>query len=252
MENERQRPQTRVQRDGYELVVLHKQPAEIANEAQACARLKHLPEYELIEVCAEARSVGTPFGTVFRLTTVDRLLQALDALRKIHLCGVIHSDLKEEHLLERQGQLFFIDFAFAVFEPGATNVGYSYFFASAPMLKLHEVHPLDDYEALFMSALSEIDYATPEQWTWFPPYPDQRAPRSEWVRWKRELVEYVLTRLRTDAAAAAEATEPELSLDASLAAAAYRGLMMVWEMPRLDKFPTDMDHWAVMTTVAHK
>jgi hypothetical protein len=263
------REQHRVQRPGYELVLIEKRPDEIKCEARAFAKLCRLPEYARIEVtdC----SVASPVGRVFELASVPALVRAMHSLRSVHGCGVVHADLKEDHVLQLpDGTLFFIDFAYAVFRPGAASIGLSYFYASLTTLLERVVHPLDDYEALLMAALSFLDFQfedahlntlpkTKKRYVplLFPDHPHGDVPRERWVEWKRQLVAFVLTRLRASAGAGADDEPLDKSLDSTpldkapeevtrLVQACYRTLMMVWEMPRKHKWLTDLDHEAIV------
>jgi hypothetical protein len=245
------RPHTLLQRadaggHSYDLVQIHKHPREIETEAQAFAKLMHLPEYARVEL--GHGFVATPRAKPLALDSVAALVEALQALRKVHLSGVIHADLKEDHVLVQvdTGLVFFIDFAYAVFDPGAKSAGLSCFYASHANLTQRVVCPMDDYEALVMAALSWLDSNKlfPPQYL-FPVHPDGGDGLSRWAKWKRAFEAFVLTRLRSEAQASQDENEDQNEGESSeadrLVLACYRALVLLWDFPN-KKWLSDQEH----------
>lgn len=110
------------------------------------------------------------------LNTVENIQSALTALNKLHGHGVVHGDLKPEHIRSYQDretgkvQACFVDFGLSG-EQGAKSKGCTWEFASFERLlsdKMSTLSMIDDYEALFLCALIQIDPA------WLP-----RPPQAE-------------------------------------------------------------------------
>lgn len=81
---------------------------------------------------------------------------------------MIHSDLKASHILVNDDGVFFIDFGYACGGGECEIKGFTAKWTSVDALLLETVHELDDYEAVFTSALVElkghiIQASTPSQ-----------------------------------------------------------------------------------------
>lgn len=248
------RAPTSLQRDGYELVRIDKRVQEIDVEAQALAKLRDLPEYARGEI-GDA-FVATPLGRPLALDSVGALVLAMQALRRVHLCGVVHADLKEDHVLVQvdTDQIFFVDFAYAVFEPSSKSPGLSCFYASLGNLTRRTVGPLDDYEALLMAALSWLDDANfksgGRRVCFFPPHPDGRDGMGLWVRWKHKFQNFVMLKLRAEASAAAKpGAQAGADEAARLLSACYRGLAFIWDFQSRESWLSDQEHEAILSVL---
>jgi hypothetical protein len=193
---------------------VQKKPAELIAEDRAYQKLRHLPEYKFASV--NENSVCTPVADLLPLND-DAVLPALNALRRVHLAGVIHGDLKNDHVRTGVQGVFFIDFECSQDTLLGQADAYTPCFASLDLLVKGTVHPLDDYEALFMSALVVMG-------TELPPRPPNNESIKAWLQWKVAIMQAVL-----DAAL----VQQHMVLC---------GLLNVWTTPRRNAWPTDEDH----------
>jgi hypothetical protein len=206
--------------------IVDKEAEEIAAEGKAYQKLKHLPEYSTVQVTAT--SVATPHGNMLDLTCVENVRKALVALRKLHCSHVIHGDVKKEHLRAKDNAVFFIDFEHHIDMPLQRSTGYTRKYASLDLLVCKNVHPLDDYEALFMTVLDKMGQ--------FPPDPSACArvdSLKAWLQWKVAVMETVFK----------VSQQPNLSTVQSFA---LFGLLRVWTTPRNESWLSDEFHRACL------
>lgn len=231
----------RIQKNGQPRVLVTKDRHECANE-------KHI--YEVLkEKCADVygdvevseNKVLTREGEPCQLTSIPKIRAVLRSMQtQLHDNGVLHGDLKPEHILESKFLQvpFFIDFgcSLIITEGKLQEVrGFTTKWASLDLLVRSTAHELDDYEAVLTVALVHLGEA--RKFT-LPPHPNRKSVKS-WSAWKLQMMEqvfaYYLQLLETaegttqeDATQQAGQTEsPEQAL-----AWVVHELLFVWTLPR--------------------
>jgi serine/threonine protein kinase len=152
---------------------VNKFSASIYNEATILEVLNGLHAPKIISI--EARQSHTELVMTYlkgnqcpwQITTKEALrlflIQTIESLNRIHANGIIHGDIKPEHIINGNNDIYFIDFECG-FHPNCsyTNIiGYSPLYRRPHRLKHLESSIDDDWFALFCSMLSTIRNVVP-------------------------------------------------------------------------------------------
>jgi hypothetical protein len=216
---------------------VRKSQKECSSERTAYDKLKDLPEYGAANVDEKARTVTTRFAAKFKMMKEEDLFAVFSALRELHRRKVIHGDLKESHIRwdNVAGKVFFIDLGCSVSAPLEGLKGFTAMFTSFDALVRRNVHPLDDYEAVLITALDMLKRLHPKDsiLSWMLPHDPQPAPpavasRKRWLRWKLELMNNVYT---------ARTTMPHVM--PPFLRVLVDKLLLVWAMPRTGALISD-------------
>lgn len=202
-------------------VIVKKSKPECENEQAIYALLSSAREYAGATVKLDDSSVSTKKGHLFPLTSISNIQEALRHLQEhIHSKNVIHSDLKPTHILENDEHgVFFIDFGLACRQGGSEIKGFTHKWTSVDALLFETAHELDDYEALFTSALVSLQDRIPREYA-IPSEPVTSSTKL-WVSWKLKLMDLVCGLWE----------EQQTALDAVLAFVISK-LLLVWTLPR--------------------
>lgn len=199
-----------------------KDAGQLALERNAYSLLGFYPEYQAARVGADC--MLTPSAPMFDLRDEAACIQAAEAVQKIHRAGVIHGDIKPVHIRVLNGSVFLIDFGSSQTRVLALCAGYTSIFASVDLLVLKTVHFLDDYEALFVSALL---CNFPKM---IPRAPTNKHSVKAWLSWKLSLMESVASYKTEDA----------------YLAFLISTLSTIWSMPRNTSWNPDRNHVSIL------
>ena len=152
---------------------VNKHSASIFNEATILKALNGLHAPKIISV--ESNQSYTELVMTYlmgnqypwEITKKDTLklflIQTIESLDRIHSRGIIHGDIKPEHIIKCNNEIYFIDFECGIYPNSqyTNTLGFSPIYRRPHRLKCEASSIDDDWFALFTSILSVVQSVVP-------------------------------------------------------------------------------------------